>query len=65
MGRSVTMLDLVAAVSRFARGDDEVVATVSHLIHTGVVRLGGSFRDRKVSLRSPGSSGRREGRIER
>jgi hypothetical protein len=44
MTHTVTLLDLVTAVSRYARTDAEVVATVVYLVNTGKVRLGGNFR---------------------
>jgi len=39
----LTLLDLVTAVSEFARSDAEVVAVVEHLIATGRVVLIGQF----------------------
>ena len=44
MTHTVTLLDLVTAVSQYARTDAEVVATVVYLVNTGKVRLGGNFR---------------------
>ncbi len=64
MGRKITMLDLVTTVARYARGDDEIVATVWQLVESGAVRLGGSFRDRPVTLRLPRPSVRCEGRAD-
>jgi len=40
-----TLLELVQAVSDEARTDQEVVATVLHMLRSGRVRLRGSFRD--------------------
>jgi len=40
-----TLLELVQAVSDVARTDQEVVATVLHMLRSGSVRLRGSFRD--------------------
>jgi hypothetical protein len=40
----VTLLELVTAVSQIAKSDEEVVATVMHLLRSGRVRLRGSFR---------------------
>jgi hypothetical protein len=50
MAPSVTLLELINAVSAFARTDDEIVATVVHLVNSGAVRLGGSFKDRRIDL---------------
>ena len=44
MGRNVTMLDLVQAVSRYLRTDAEVVATVTALVNSGRFRLSGNFK---------------------
>ena len=41
---TVTLLDLVAAVSQFARTESELIATVVHLVNSGTVTLGGNFR---------------------
>ena len=41
---SITLLDLVEAVSEFADSDVEVVATVVHLVNSGMVELCGNFR---------------------
>jgi hypothetical protein len=40
----ITMLELVDAVSEFAHNDAEVVATVVHMVNSGVVELCGNFR---------------------
>jgi hypothetical protein len=50
MGLNVTMLDLVTAVSEFAESDAEVVATVAHMVNSGVVRLCGNFAGRRIDL---------------
>jgi len=39
-----TLLELVQAVSQEAENENEVVATVLHLLRTGRARLIGSFR---------------------
>ena len=39
-----TLLDLVAAVSEVARGEDETVSIVRNLLDSGRVRLRGQFR---------------------
>ena len=53
MTRSVTLLDLITAVTRYARSDAEVVATVVHMVNSGAVRLGGSFKGRRFRLPTP------------
>ena len=42
---ATTLLDLVEAVGDVSDNEREVVATVSHLIRTGKVRLIGCFRN--------------------
>ncbi|MCW5889970.1 MAG: hypothetical protein KIT14_05400 [bacterium] len=44
MGHEVTLLDLVTAVGEAARSEEEVVATIVHLVNSGAVRLCGNFR---------------------
>lgn len=51
MAPSVTLLDLITAIAAYARSDDEIVATVVHMVNSGAVRLGGSFRGRRFDLR--------------
>jgi hypothetical protein len=41
----ITLLDLVAAVADVAASDEEVIATVQHLIDSGQVTLVGQFRN--------------------
>jgi hypothetical protein len=41
---TATLLDLVTTVSRFARTEAEVIATVVYLVNSGKVTLGGNFR---------------------
>ena len=50
--RQLTLLDLVAAVASEARTEAEVVAVVSHLIETGVVKRAGGRDGRFVIARS-------------
>jgi hypothetical protein len=45
---TLTLLDLVAAIADAAETDEEVVATIQHLIETGRVTLVGNFRSRDV-----------------
>jgi hypothetical protein len=48
----VTMAELVRVVAEFARTDAEVLATVTHMINTGSVRLQGKFAGARVDLES-------------
>lgn len=50
MSLTITLLDLVTAVSTYAHSDAEVVATVVHLVNSGAVRLGGNFRGARFDL---------------
>ena len=47
----VTMLELVAAVAENAESDAEVVATVVHMVNTGLVRLDGKLRGARFDVR--------------
>ena len=42
--KSLTLLELVGSVCDVTDNDDEVVATVLHLLRSGRVRLCGNFR---------------------
>jgi hypothetical protein len=44
MALQLTLLDLVKAVTDSAQTEAEVVATVVHLVNSGVVQLCGNFR---------------------
>ena len=46
----MTLLDLVAAIAEQAETDDEVVATVQHLIYSGRVHLVGHFKGADVKV---------------
>jgi hypothetical protein len=46
----LTLLDLVTAVSEAAESEAEVVATVTHLINTGKIRLVGNFQGADVRV---------------
>jgi len=46
----LTLLELVATVAEFAETDEEVVATVSHLINSRAVTLVGNFRNSHVRV---------------
>ncbi len=50
MTRNTTLLDLVTAVSEYARSEAEVVATVAYLVNSGRVRLCGIFRGARFDL---------------
>jgi hypothetical protein len=39
-----TLLELVRVVNEFAASEAEVVATITHLVRSGRVRLRGNFR---------------------
>jgi len=56
MTRTVTLLDLVSAVSEFARTDEEVTATIVHMVNSGKVRLGGTLKGARFSLDERGTS---------
>jgi hypothetical protein len=44
MAYDTTMLDLVNTVTRYARGEAEVLAMVTFLVNSGAVRLCGNFQ---------------------
>ncbi|HME73306.1 MAG TPA: hypothetical protein VKM54_26075 [Myxococcota bacterium] len=44
LARESTLLELVCVVNEFAASEAEVVATVTHLVRSGRVRLRGNFR---------------------
>jgi hypothetical protein len=50
---TVTLLDLVVAVSQFARTETELIATVVYLVNSGKVTLGGNFRGARFSCGDP------------
>jgi hypothetical protein len=50
MKAQTTLLDLVTAVSDVANTEDEVIATVVHLVNSGAVRLCGNFRGARIDL---------------
>jgi hypothetical protein len=54
MARHTTLLDLVKAVSLYASTDAEVVATVVHMVNSGMVQLCGNFRGARFDLESAG-----------
>jgi hypothetical protein len=50
MALQLTLLDLVNTVSEYAATDDEVVATVVHLVNSGQVELCGNFLGARFDL---------------
>ena len=50
MARNVTLLDLVSAVTEYARSDKEVIATVAYMVNSGRVRLCGNFKGARFDL---------------
>ena len=47
--RSLTLLELINAVSEVSDSEQEVVATVSYMLNSGRIRLTGNFRDTPVT----------------
>jgi hypothetical protein len=54
MAFQLTMLDLVMAVSESAASEAEVVATVVHLVNSGIVQLCGNFRGARFDVAALG-----------
>ena len=50
MAPSVTLLDLVTEVAKYARSDTEVIATVAYMVNSGCVRLCGNFKGARFDL---------------
>jgi hypothetical protein len=50
MAPNVTLLDLVNAVAKYARSDEEVIATVAYMVNGGHVRLCGNFKGARFDL---------------
>ena len=50
MTPDVTLLDLVSAVAKYARSDNEVIATVVYMVNGGRVRLCGNFKGARFDL---------------
>src|SRR5262249_16968772 len=59
MTTTTTLLDLVSAVSAYARSDSEVVATIVLLVNSGAVRLNGTFRGARFDLDDPAAGAAR------
>ena len=47
--RTITLLDLVAAIAETGASEDEVIATVAHLMASGRVTLIGNFREAELA----------------
>jgi hypothetical protein len=47
---NLTLLDLIQAVSEVAANDQEILATVAHLINSGQVRLCGDAAGATIDL---------------
>jgi len=47
--QSVTLLELIDAVSEVSDTEQEVIATVTYMLSSGRVRLSGNFRDTPVT----------------
>jgi hypothetical protein len=47
---TMTLLDVVQAVSEYTTSEEEVVATVAHLVNSGRVRLCGTFAGARIDL---------------
>jgi hypothetical protein len=45
----VTLRDLVEAVAEFSESEQEVVATVMHMLRSGQVKLHGSYEDQPAA----------------
>jgi hypothetical protein len=52
MAPRVTMQDLVNAVAEHAKSDAEILATVVHMVNTGLVQLAGKPRGARFDLRT-------------
>ena len=50
MQATTTLLELVTAVNDVAESEEEVIATVVHLVNSGAVRLCGIFRGARFDL---------------
>ena len=51
-----TLLELVKTVSEYAEADTETVATVVHLVNSGLVQLCGNFRGVRFDLETTGAA---------
>jgi hypothetical protein len=51
MRPDTTLLDLISAVSDYARNEAEVIATVVYMVNSGAVRLRGTFKGARFDIR--------------
>jgi len=58
MKAQTTLLELVTVVTDEADNEDEVLATVIHLVNSGTVRLCGTFRGARIDLTSSATTPR-------
>ena len=49
--QELTFLELIEKVSEAAKNDDEVLATVTHLVNSGKVRFHGDLAGAKIATR--------------
>lgn len=50
MKPSVTLHDLITAVAEHARTENEVIATIVHMVNSGSVRLSGELAGARIAL---------------
>lgn len=50
MERTVTLREVIAAVAEFANTENEILATVAHLVNSGRVRLQGDLAGAHIDL---------------
>jgi hypothetical protein len=50
MALQLTLLDVIDAVAESTASEGEMVATVVHLVNSGIVRLCGTFRGARFDL---------------
>ncbi len=49
--KELTFLELMEQISEAAKNDDEVIATVTHLVNSGRVHFGGNWEGAKIATR--------------
>lgn len=49
--KEFTFLELMEKINEAAKNDDEVLATVTHLVNSGRVRFGGNLAGAKIATR--------------
>jgi len=50
MAPKVTLLDLVTEIAKYARSENEVIATVAYMVNSGGVCLCGNFKGARFDL---------------